>query len=129
MPRFPRSLSLLQISGYASDSNHVFAPLISMPPEFSQMPLFKSINFIRFRIRLKIRYFCKKKKYKVFECWGSVRPQTLNGVRGASRHWRQPIPKMQISSYASDTQRELLIQPSFKILNEKLLNYSNRYLQ
>ena len=35
----------LQISGYAPESNHVFALLIFMPLEFSLMPDFKSINF------------------------------------------------------------------------------------
>ena len=46
-PQDPRNSPLtppLQISDYAAESNHFFALLISMPPEFSLMPLIKSIN-------------------------------------------------------------------------------------
>ena len=49
----------LQISGYAPESNHVFALLISMPPEFSLMPCVKTINF--YQNKLKIVIFAKKK--------------------------------------------------------------------
>ena len=46
-------------------SNHVFALLISMPPEFSLMPRFKSISF--FNVSLKLSYL--KKKF-FFKFWG-----------------------------------------------------------
>ena len=50
----------LQISGYVSEFNHVFALLISMPPEFSLMPRFKSINF--YQNKPKIKLVLKKNK-------------------------------------------------------------------
>ena len=56
-PKPPKRLPPLQISGYASESNHVFALLIFMPPEFSLMPRLKSFNI---KISLKLGYFCKK---------------------------------------------------------------------
>ena len=54
------------ISGYTPESNHVFALLISMPPEFSLMPRYKSINF--YQISRKLSYFCQK--IKNFRGWG-----------------------------------------------------------
>ena len=48
----------LQISGYAPESNHVFALLIFMPPEFSLKPDFKSINF--YQNKAKIKLFLQK---------------------------------------------------------------------
>ena len=45
----------LQISGYAPESNHVFALLIFMPPEFSLMPDFESINFYQNKAKIKLR--------------------------------------------------------------------------
>ena len=53
-PPFP-----LQISGYAPESNHVFALLIFMPPEFPLMPDLKSINF--YQNKTKIKLFLQKK--------------------------------------------------------------------
>ena len=43
---------LLQISGYTLESNHVFALLIFMPPEFSLMPHFKRINFYQNNLKI-----------------------------------------------------------------------------
>ena len=44
-PQIPGTAYTFEISGYASKSNHVFTPLISMPPEFSLMTRLESINF------------------------------------------------------------------------------------
>ena len=51
----------LQISGYALESNHVFAQLIFMPPEFSLKPDFKSINF--YQNKAKIKLFLQKNNF------------------------------------------------------------------
>ena len=56
----------LQISGYAPASNHVFALFVSMPPEFSLMPRFKSINF--YQNKPKIKLVLQKKVF--FGCGG-----------------------------------------------------------
>ena len=53
--------ALSQISGYAPESNHVFAHFCT--PEFSLMLRFKSIIFIK--ISPKLSYFCKKKFFLV----------------------------------------------------------------
>ena len=58
-PPDPRKSPPLQISGYAPQSNHVFALLIFMPPEFCLMPDFKSINF--YPNKAKIKLFLQKK--------------------------------------------------------------------
>ena len=58
-PPDPRKPPPLQISGYALESNHVFALLIFMPPEFSLKPDFKSINF--YQDMAKIKLFLQKK--------------------------------------------------------------------
>ena len=58
-PPHPQSSPTLQISGYAPESNHVFAPLISMPPEFFLIPHLKSINF--YQNKPKIKLFLQKK--------------------------------------------------------------------
>ena len=71
----------LQISGYAPESNYVFALLIFMPPEFSLMPDFKSINF--YQNKAKIKLFLQK-KIIFFERWG-LRTQTPNGTRWIGR--------------------------------------------
>ena len=61
-PPDPRKSPLpLQISGYAPECNHVFALLIFMPPKFSQMPDFKSINF--YQNKAKIKLFLQKKNF------------------------------------------------------------------
>ena len=56
----PETVPPLQISGYAPESNHVFAQLISRPPEFSQMPRLKSTNF--YQNKPKIKLFLQKNK-------------------------------------------------------------------
>ena len=71
----------LQISGYAPESNHVFALLISMPPEFSLMPRFKTINF--YQNKLKIVIFAKK---NFFSSDGSSAPRPPNTA--PSPHYR-----------------------------------------
>ena len=60
LPDPGKSLPPLQISGYAPDSNHVFALLIFMPPEFSLTPDFRSINF--YQNKAKIKLFLQKIK-------------------------------------------------------------------
>ena len=44
----------LQISGYAPESNHVFALLIFLPSECSLKPDFKSINFYQHKANIKL---------------------------------------------------------------------------
>ena len=51
----------LQISGYAPECNHVFALLIFIPPEFSLMPDFESINF--YQNKAKITLFLQKNNF------------------------------------------------------------------
>ena len=92
--RLPETaFSQLQISGYAPESNHVyvFALLISVPPEFSLMPRFKSIIF--YQNKPKIKLFLQKIKF--FECWG-LPSQThqwppVDGV-GSPRPRNRPFP-------------------------------------
>ena len=50
--------SPLQIAGYAAESNHAFALLISMPPEFSLMKRLNCINSYRNKSTSKL--FLKK---------------------------------------------------------------------
>ena len=76
----------MQISGYAPNSNHVFALLIFMPPDFSLKPDFKSINF--YQNKAKIMLFLQKKKF-FFERWG-LRTQTPNGIRRKGRNFQTP---------------------------------------
>ena len=54
LPDPEKAPPLLHISGYAPESNHVFAVLIFMPPEFSLKPDFKSITVTFIKIRLKL---------------------------------------------------------------------------
>ena len=70
-PKTAEIASPLQIAGYAAESNHVFALLISMPPEFSLTSRLKSINL--YQNKPKSKLFVKKIKF--FECWG-LSPQT-----------------------------------------------------
>ena len=56
----------LQVSGYAAESNHVFALLISMPPKSSLMPCLKSIN--SYQNKPNIKLFLQK-KIKFLESW------------------------------------------------------------
>ena len=59
-PQTPeKASSALQIFGYAPESNHVFALLIFMPPEFFLKSDFKSINF--YQNKAKIKLFLQKK--------------------------------------------------------------------
>ena len=58
-PQTPEKAPPLQVSGYALESNHVFALLIFMPPEFSLKPDFKSINL--YQNKAKIKLFLQKK--------------------------------------------------------------------
>ena len=51
-PQTPKRAPPLQISGYAPESNHVFALLIFMPPECSLKPDFKSINFYQHKANI-----------------------------------------------------------------------------
>ena len=96
----PEIASLLQISGYAPEASHIFALLISMPPEFSLMPRLKSINF--YQNKPKIELFLQK---KIFKCWGlCLRPPNT------------APSQLQISDYAPDTRHVLLILSSFRIL-------------
>ena len=55
-PDPPNILPSLQISGNAPESNHAFALLIFMPPEFSMKPDFKSINFYQHKAKIKLFY-------------------------------------------------------------------------
>ena len=75
--------------------------LISMPPEFSLMPRFKSIIFIK--ISPKLGYFCKK-KFLSSTRDSTLRPQMASG--GAYRPPKQPLP-LQYFSYALYTKRGL----------------------
>ena len=85
LPPDPEKAPPLQISGYAPDSNHVFALLIFMPPKFSLKPDFKSINF--YQNKAKIKLFLQKKFF--FERWG-LRIQTPNGIRRIGRSFQTP---------------------------------------
>ena len=58
-PPDPRKSPPLQISGYAPESNHVFALPVFMPPDFSLKPDFKNINFYQHKANIKL--FLKKK--------------------------------------------------------------------
>ena len=60
---FVKKAPPLQISGYAPESNHAFAQLIFMPPEFFLKPDFKGINF--YQNKAKIKLFWQKKKKAV----------------------------------------------------------------
>ena len=53
-PQTPATAPPLQISGYALESNHAFAPPIFMPPEFSLVPRFKSIHFFQNKLKIKL---------------------------------------------------------------------------
>ena len=105
----------MQIFGYAPESNHVFALLISLPPEFSPMPRFKSINFYQNKSKIKL-YLQKNKIFRVLGAPPSdcQRPPADEG--GAARIPNTAPPPLQISGYAPDTRRVLLILPSFRIL-------------
>ena len=51
-PPGPRKSSPIADSGYALESNHVFALLLFMLQEFSLKPDFKSINFYQNRAKI-----------------------------------------------------------------------------
>ena len=59
----PRNSPPLQLSGYAPESNHTFAELISLPPEFSLMPRLQNINFNHNKPKIKLIL----QKIKIFE--------------------------------------------------------------
>ena len=65
--QIPKTASSLHTFGHASKSNHVFALLISMSPEFSLMPHFRNINFYQSKSNIKPIY---QKINKNFKCWG-----------------------------------------------------------
>ena len=102
-PQTPETHPLpLYISGYAPESNHVFAVLISMP-------YFESINF--YQISSNFSYFCKNTQ--MLRVLGAP-PQTPETA--------PPFP-LQISDYAPDTRRVLLTY--FQVLesyNDKSLS-------
>ena len=67
----------LQISGNVPESNHVFAMLIFMPPEFSLKPDFKSVKFYQNKARIKL-FFAKKINF--FSAGGSAsKPPMVSG--------------------------------------------------
>ena len=104
LPPTPQKIPLLQISSRTPESNHVFAPQISMPS-------FKRINSNQ--NKLKLRGFCKK--YKSFEIRVSApKPPIASG--GAPRPPKRPLPLLQIFDYTPDARCVLLILLSFRIL-------------
>ena len=66
----PPKQSPLQISGYAHESNHVFALLVFMPPKFSLMPRLKIINF--YQNKPQIKSFLQNNK--IFRVLGALPP-------------------------------------------------------
>ena len=85
------------------NSNHVFALLIFMPPEFSLKPDFKSINF--YQNKAKIKLFLQKKKIFLSAGGSAPRPPMVSGGQGgAFRPQKEPLP-LQISGYSPDIKR------------------------
>ena len=105
-PPDPRnSPSPLQISGLTPEFNHVFALLISMPPKFFLMPRSNSINF--YQNNPEIKLFLQK--HKLFQCLGTAcRPPMTSGEDPIT----QPLDPLQVSGYAPNAKRVLLIHPS-----------------
>ena len=88
-----------------------------MPPEFTLMPRFKSINF--YQNKPKIKLFLQKNKIKFFEC---VAPRPKWSQAKLSDPRNSPYPPFQTYGYASDTRRVLLILPVFESFYENLLS-------
>ena len=114
----------LQISGYAPESNHFFALLIFMPPEFSLMPGFKSINF--YQNKPNIKFICKKTSF--FRALGAPHPDPqwypadraeLPGPRNS------PFP-LQIFDYSPDIKRVLLILSSCRVLQWEVIEQAKQ---
>ena len=102
-PQTPEKAPPLQISGYAPESNHVFALLIFMPLEFSLTPDFKSISF--HQNKAKIKLFLQKNK--IFWALGAPHPhpQRYPVDRAELPDPRNSLYPMQISGYSSDIKR------------------------
>ena len=86
-----------------------------MPPEFSMMRHLKTLLFVK--TNLKLSCFCKKKAVRVLG--RGAPPQTPNGFWKVGAELPTPEtapPPLQISDYASDNKRVLLILSSFRIL-------------
>ena len=111
-PQSPQTAPQFQYSGYTPESNHVFALLISMPPEFSVMPRLKSINF--YQNKPKIKLFLQKNK--LFRVLGAVPPgpQWLPAELPDPR--TQPLPQCRFLVAHPNTKSVLLIFPSFRTL-------------
>ena len=115
-PQIPETGSFqLQISGFVPQSNHVFALLISMPPEFSLMPLFTSINFHQNKQKISFA------NYKIFSSAGVSAPRPPNGLWWMGLEL--PDPQNTLSPYCrflvmhpiSDTKRVLLSAHTSKV--------------
>ena len=104
--------------------------LISMPPEFSLMPRFKSISF--HRKNSKIKLFLHKNK--IFQLLGATPPDPHRPPAELPDPQKSLSP-LHISAYAHDTKRVLPWCCSYfeiiEFYNEKLLSKpnNNRYLQ
>ena len=98
----------LQIPGYAPESDHVFALLVSMPPEFSLMPFLKRINL--YQNKPKIKSFLQK--IKIFRVLGTLFPDLRYT---APPHCRFLVPRLILDVCCSHFQ----ILKSYK---EKLLS-------
>ena len=89
--------------------------LISTPPKFSVMPRFETINFYQNKPKIKLLL----QKNNIFRELRAppLDPQWPPEGRGeVPKHRKQLLPLSQISGYAPDTKRVLLILPSFRIL-------------
>ena len=85
--RRPKQIPL-QTSGYVPESNHAFALLIFIPPQFSLMLRLKSIIFYQNKPKIKLAF----QKHKIFRVLGGFasRPPMASG--GAPRPPRaQPL--------------------------------------
>ena len=90
-PPDPRNPIPLQIFGYPPESNHVFALLIFMPPYFSLMPDFESINF--YQNKAKIKLLLQKKKFFLIARGSAPKPPMVSGgMGGASRPQKETLP-------------------------------------
>ena len=109
-PRSPKHIPQ-QTSGYAPESNHVFALLISKPPKSYLMLRLKSSIF--YQNKPKINSALQK---KIFLVLGALPPDLQWPLAELPDPRTQPFSPLQISDYTPNTRRVLLILPSSRIL-------------
>ena len=88
-----------------------------MPPKFSLILRLKSIIFYQNKPKIKLVL----QKNKIFLVLRALPPKPQWPLAELSDPQTQPLSPLQISDYAPDTRRALLILPSSRILQRKVI--------